>query len=348
MSLALPELAPARAPRPRSPSPGLAIVEEKAELELSPIAEALPPLDAHILDQRSDFIEQIFTKVEKESEMRAYKQQLDDELSRPTTASSSSPQPSSNLSSPGPVTISVPREKDATRERDRRRGSISVSRFGQNPEVPPGTFETASNLPSRKNSLIINAGSTGAFYQAQRYAGSADSFASESEPPHAQEHDEEQVTQMETIAGRMSLGKAVGRTIARRLSRAKTRSRDILTQPNGLMIGVSVEEATVEAHHDAEEEGMLNGSDDMPRTPVTAFVYADAAKEGTRSRRSTISMPNPPPGIATQAAPTTPSPVKDDKKPPPSSWVARAKDISRMIKRRSLAVLPQNAHNSSP
>ena len=87
------------------------------------------------------------------------------------------------------------------------------------------THDNPSTLPSRTNSVIINAGNTGAFYQAQRYAGSADSFASSASgaPPHDEEH--EQVTQMETIAGRVSLGKAMGRTIARRLSRARTRSQ---------------------------------------------------------------------------------------------------------------------------
>ncbi|KAJ2970938.1 hypothetical protein NUW54_g12618 [Trametes sanguinea] len=117
-----------------------------------------------------------------------------------------------------------------------------------------------SALPSRTNSIIINAGNTGAFYQAQRYAGSADSFASHSSsssrPPlspfhshggvpanhyvHADDEELEQVTQMATIAGKVSIGKAVGGIIARRLSmsRGRTRSRDILTSPAGLVIGV--------------------------------------------------------------------------------------------------------------
>ena len=217
------------------------------------------------------------------------------------------------------------------------------------------TNENPSKLPSRKNSLIINAGTNGAFYKAQKYAGSEDSFASDTEetPRPEEGHDEEQVTQMETIAGRVSLGKAVGRTIARRLSRARTRSRDVLAVPvNGLVIGVSVEEATVEA----EQHGAGAGAEDLvgagagavPGTPLGAtFVYAEVtATEGSRSRRSTISMPNAPPAVvAAAAAAVSPSPAaaKEEKRSAASAWVSKARDITRMLKRRSMAVLPQNS-----
>ena len=161
---------------------------------------------------------------------------------------------------------------------------------------------------------------------------------------------------METIAGRVSLGKAVGRTIARRLSRARTRSRELLTVvPAGLVIGVSVEEATVEAVK-GEGEGAdcmgvagEGGDDRIPRTPHgTTFVYAEAAlqKEGTRSRRSTISMPNAPPGLvmaAQQQQLQLQQQAVEEKKSTPSSWMTKARDITRMLKRRSMAVLPQNS-----
>lgn len=201
-----------------------------------------------------------------------------------------------------------------------------------------GTFDSPGKLPSRKNSIIINASKSGAFYQAQKFAGSADSFASDTEdahPAHEDVHDEEQVTQMETIAGRVSLGKAMGRTIARRLSRA--RSRDILTVPSGLVIGVSVEEATVEAEHQEEENG------EAPQSPVgTVFAYAQG--EGTRSRRSTISMPNPNPN-ATPPPSTPPLPVTaiSEKRLSATAWMARAKDFTKRFKRRSMGILPQNS-----
>ena len=127
------------------------------------------------------------------------------------------------------------------------------------------THDNPSTLPSRTNSVIINAGNTGAFYQAQRYAGSADSFASSASgaPPHDEEH--EQVTQMETIAGRVSIGRAVGGIIARRLSRSRTRSRDILATPGGLVIGVSVEEATTEADAEGDTDVDADAEGDVER-----------------------------------------------------------------------------------
>ena len=171
--------------------------------------------------------------------------------------------------------------------------------------------------------------------------------------------EEEQVTQMETIAGRVSLGKAMGRTIARRLSRARTRSRDILAVPNGLVIGVSVEEATVEAEHADGDDGTGLG----PGTP-TAFVFAQAdvvangGREGggTRSRRSTVSMPNPmvvgrtptPTSVQTLDKEKDSIKEKDRRAVATSSWVAKALDLTRRLKRRSMAVLPQSTLNSAP
>ena len=167
---------------------------------------------------------------------------------------------------------------------------------------------------------------------------------------------------METIAGKVSLGKAVGRTIARRLSRA--RSRDILTVPvslvgsgasGGVVIGVSVEEATVEAEADGEHHEAP-----PPGTPTT-FVFAQAEAlnanaTGTRSRRSTVSMPNP---MVVGRAPTPTSvqtldkekdciKEKDRRTAVTSSWVAKALDLTRRLKRRSMAVLPQSTLNSAP
>ncbi|KAI0352023.1 hypothetical protein OH77DRAFT_830329 [Trametes cingulata] len=232
------------------------------------------------------------------------------------------------------------------------------------------TRDSPSALPSRTNSVIINAGKTGAFYQAQRYAGSADSFASShsglsaslpgaaspAQRPHEEEM-QEQVTQMETIAGKVSLGRAVGGLIARRLSRSRTRSRDILATPSGLVIGVSVEEATTEAEHgegDGEGEGDalrgVLGGEKAPRSPLgTAFVYAAPPPEGMRSRRSTLSMP----GTGTGSSNTNSSESAgaqggagvqgQERRLSAAGWVAKAKDLTKKFRRRSMAVLPQNS-----
>ncbi|KAI0330424.1 hypothetical protein GY45DRAFT_1250927 [Cubamyces sp. BRFM 1775] len=286
-------------------------------------------------DSRTDFIEQIFQKVEEETERRAQAQQeYEDTQSRLQ----------SRIASPAPVAAPTPRDGP----RDRRRGSISVSRFGQATDLASHTHDNPSTLPSRTNSVIINAGNTGAFYQAQRYAGSADSFASSvHSAPHDEEH--EQVTQMETIAGKVSIGRAVGGIIARRLSRSRTRSRDILATPNGLVIGVSVEEATTEAEAEGETdvEGEADGVNEKrkgagaglpPKSPRgTSFVYAQA--DGLRSRRSTLSMPG---GTAANGA-SGDNAAGLERRLSAVGWVAKAKDLTKKFRRKSMAVLPQNS-----
>ncbi|KAI9064773.1 hypothetical protein FKP32DRAFT_1569217 [Trametes sanguinea] len=336
-------------------------------------------------DSRTEFIEQIFQKVEEESERRAQEQlQYEEAQAR---------QQQSRVASPAFTTSQLPLAPTASiagtgtsgtvRDRDRRRGSISVSRFGQIVVRDSHDTSNPSALPSRTNSIIINAGNTGAFYQAQRYAGSADSFASHSSsssrPPlspfhshggvpanhyvHADDEELEQVTQMATIAGKVSIGKAVGGIIARRLSmsRGRTRSRDILTSPAGLVIGVSVEEATteVECADEADVEGETTaGGAPMQRPPMsprgTSFVYADAQvaaqqqAPGTRSRRSTLSMPGS--SVASLANGNgqangngEETQARGERRLSAAGWVAKAKDLTRKFRRRSMAVLPQNS-----
>ncbi|OSC98454.1 hypothetical protein PYCCODRAFT_1471077 [Trametes coccinea BRFM310] len=348
-------------------------------------------------DSRTEFIEQIFQKVEEESERRAQEQlQYEEAQAR---------QQQSRVASPALTSSQLPLTPTASiagagagvsgtvRERDRRRGSISVSRFGQIVAADAQDTTNPSALPSRTNSVIINAGSTGAFYQAQRYAGSADSFASSHSsassrhPPrspfhpnsntarhyaHADDEELEQVTQMATIAGKVSIGKAVGGLIARRLSmsRGRTRSRDILTSPAGLVIGVSVEEATteVECADEAEAEvavGTVAGVEaPLQRPPMsprgTSFVYADAQvalqqqqqAPGTRSRRSTLSMPGSSVasiangsgnGSGDGSGEGAGAGAAGERRLSAAGWVAKAKDLTRKFRRRSMAVLPQNS-----
>ncbi|KAI0753409.1 hypothetical protein C8Q80DRAFT_1267815 [Daedaleopsis nitida] len=282
-------------------------------------------------DARSDLIEQIFQKVEEETERRALEEQREEERSRPSTANRPSP---TGTTATGSTAAAAAATAAAGRDptRDRRRGSISVSRFGQTADLSAGTCDNPSKLPSRKNSLIINAGTNGAFYKAQKFTGSADSFASDTELPQQEDaHDEEQVTQMETIAGRVSLGKAMGRTIARRLSRARTRSRDILTVPSGLVIGVSVEEATTEAEHHGD--AAANGA--APLVPIGTTIV-DALE--TIDDQHAQPAPSAPPTMS-----AFPDKEKDLKRLSAVTWMARAKDLTRRLKRRSMAVLPQHS-----
>lgn len=235
-----------------------------------------------------------------------------------------------------------------------------AARFPQATDLTSHTLDNPSTLPSRTNSVIINAGNTGAFYQAQRYAGSADSFASSVHSASsaaanggARLHDEEheQVTQMETIAGKVSIGRAVGGIIARRLSRSRTRSRDILATPSGLVIGVSVEEATTEAEAegDTDVDGESEGANEKgkgaslpPKSPRgTSFVYAQA--DGLRSRRSTLSMPGGTAVNVVNGAGGENAAAGLERRLSAAGWVAKAKDLTKKFRRKSMAVLPQNS-----
>ncbi|KAI0071170.1 hypothetical protein K474DRAFT_664133 [Panus rudis PR-1116 ss-1] len=218
--------------------------------------------------------------------------------------------------------------------KSRRRGSVSVSRFGQPTELSPEpivtTSTTPSTRPSRSSSLVIQ---KAAFYsvgsQNILQHGSADSLASESaNDPDKLVEDVSQSTQIATIAGKQSISKA----ISRRLSRARTRSRELLggggvgtsasanlslTGGNGngvVMIDVAVTEATVEYHHSDDED--LDG-----RPKSSAAVYSgDGPMEKLRTQRSA-------PGLQQQQS--------GEK----AGWMSKARDLTARIKRRSMAAL---------
>ncbi|THH27818.1 hypothetical protein EUX98_g6370 [Antrodiella citrinella] len=139
--------------------------------------------------------------------------------------------------------------------------------------------------------------------------GSADSLASASEDPVLQVEDHGHSTTMATITGRQTISKA----ISQRLSRVRTRSRDVLTTntTGNFIIGVAVQEATVEHH---EEPGAGN------ETPQATVV------------KSTVQAPQ---GVKRQQS----APKLDAS----SSWMAKAKELTSRLsfKRKSMAALPQ-------
>lgn len=124
--------------------------------------------------------------------------------------------------------------------RDRRRGSISISRYGQPTELDS---RPTSGRASRTSSIIVPKPT---FYQLDSRLqhpplGSTDSFASDTTSDPSLDHveDEQQVAQTHIIPGQ-SLSKA----ISRRLSRA--RETVPLAIGGALVIGVAVEANTVE------------------------------------------------------------------------------------------------------
>ncbi|KAF7798876.1 hypothetical protein EIP86_010104 [Pleurotus ostreatoroseus] len=258
----------------------------------------------------TDMFEHIFRRLEEESAQRAWEEEERERLEaeaegRPTAQEiADEVLPSANSG-----TIRSTRE--------RRRTSVSISRYG-GPPAPTDGQPTESQPPStrasRSSSIVVTRPT---FYQLDArqspQSGSADSLASSSvgADPAADVEEVPSVTTQQVWAPKQSLSKA----ISRRLSRA----RDVLPLPvntphgNGsLVIGVAVEEATIE--HRAEE-GAVDAD-----TVSTARVYSGTL----RSQRST-------PGLNEKAS---------------TGWVSKAKDITSKFRRKSIAVL--NAAPISP
>lgn len=214
------------------------------------------------------------------------------------------------------VDPSVIPEPDSTTStlKEPRRGSISISRFGQaTADHTPAVSRMPSTRPSRSSSMV----SKTPFYQldteqTQVYTDSTDSFASlDSGDEDPSIHHEDKVeSSMFFEPGKRSISKA----ISRRLSRAREPPQVLPSASfvsETLVIGVAVEEATVEHRSDS---GDWHSADNVS---TTTQVYSGAL----RSRRSA-------PGLYQKA--TTSSPF---------AWVSRAKDIVSQFRRKSIASL---------
>ncbi|KAF9524339.1 hypothetical protein CPB83DRAFT_877663 [Crepidotus variabilis] len=207
------------------------------------------------MDDSFDPLEKIFQKVEEESERRAQK-----ELEREEAA---------ELHDKPPVS-------KAQREKERRRGSISISRFGKVDE------NSASPSPTPLTPTISTITSNSPFYQAQIANGSTTSVASGASAfsgEHAHSEDRNHVTQMQHIAGKQSIS---SRIIPRRLSRANSTSvmPSTLNQvESNVIIGVSVQEATEDSAHP-------KGDDPVPverRASVQALGVPSLRSKASRS-----------------------------------------------------------------
>ncbi|EPQ55230.1 hypothetical protein GLOTRDRAFT_121456 [Gloeophyllum trabeum ATCC 11539] len=186
-----------------------------------------------------EHIEEIFKRVEEESEKRALEEQ------------SIQQNPQSRPSSSGAV------------GGRRRGGSVSISRFGEPIEPSQGTESSNSSVtnPAARLSRIASKSNV---YQSRLHTASSsrDSFASEhSAGPHEEhaedDEDDEHITRMQTITGRQTLTKAVGDILARKMSRSRSNSRSMITPSDtgtsAVVIGVSVQQATVQAANDQDD-----------------------------------------------------------------------------------------------
>ncbi|KAF9075614.1 hypothetical protein BDP27DRAFT_1041751 [Rhodocollybia butyracea] len=205
---------------------------------------------------------------------------------------------------------------DVQKLKARRRGSISITRFGQLAEEPLPSKEPTSTSPPNSPTTIITALTTqSSFYQSQLLntsRESLDSHASDNEGLHAE--DDNHVTQVHRIAARQTLTRTMGSFLPRRLSRA--RSRPVIEDMDGtLVIGVSVQAATVEESNDAES-----------RLP-TAIVIAGG--------NDSLS-----PALNPKASKSSLRSVSSNNNPSNTNWVAK---FTKILRRKSGQPLTQTA-----
>ncbi|KAF8216801.1 hypothetical protein K438DRAFT_1953698 [Mycena galopus ATCC 62051] len=225
--------------------------------------DSSPPITLHITDLACPGpLEKIFQQVEEQNERRAQQQQ--------------------EVESKDSVTATIPRvESSENVKKGRRRGSISITRFGQL-STSDATSDGSSVGPTTPALSDIAAKSP--FFRQQLKNGSQTSFASggsAADDAEAHHEDDHHVTHMHTIAPKQSLSRAVGGFLPRRLSRA----RSVLHNGGGgsgtdMVIGVSVAAATVELAEDAEV------------APATV-VHAPGALHHKQSKSSIASMNKP-------------------------------------------------------
>ncbi|KAI0821162.1 hypothetical protein BC629DRAFT_1458891 [Irpex lacteus] len=252
-----------------------------------------------VVTTRTDMLEQLFQRLEEEHEIRALAQEEPSLVDVPPASAHQAHEDPDALLDP---TVDASIAATVRAPRDRRRGSISISRYG-GPTAEPTITEPriTSTRPSRSSSIVLQ---KPAFYQLDTTpsgparTGSADSLASDNADPAMDVEEPDLVTQIAQIHP----ARSISRAISRRLSRAKELPLPSPSSTSTLVIGVAVEEATHES----------NSIDDGPRVTVTTSTL--------RTQRST-------PGLRDKAAAAAGS---------PAGWVSKAKD---MFRRRSIAAL---------
>ncbi|KAI9465144.1 hypothetical protein BJY52DRAFT_1209586 [Lactarius psammicola] len=175
---------------------------------------------------KPDAFEEIFLKLEEESERRAIMMQAEE----------------ARVSSRTPDLAAA--SQRAGQRRQRYRGSISISRFGH---IEDYTQQASSSSTPQTPTAFVDGMTTFApFYHSQSYNDSADSLSSESslDDDAAFRAESEHVTQVHRIAGRLSLPRSVGGMLQRTLSRPNCLSPR--AADTNVVIGVVVEENHVE------------------------------------------------------------------------------------------------------
>ncbi|KAJ3784318.1 hypothetical protein GGU11DRAFT_336711 [Lentinula aff. detonsa] len=255
-----------------------------------------------------DSLEKIFQRVEEESQRRA-------EAEMPVSKDQVKNQ-EGELTKPTPIDM-----QKLSSLKSRRRGSVSITRFGQLADDSSAKDPPASTPPTSPT-IITALAAQSPFYQSQLLNTSHDSIGShtfDNEGSHAE--DDNHVTQVHRIAARQTLSRTVGSFLPRRLSRA--RSRPVIEDSDGtLVIGVSVKAATATVEESSAESH-------LPSATVTvgaSLAPKLQSKESKSSLRSTSS---------------------NSKWVSNNNWVAKAKDFTKKLRRKSGQPLTQPAPRST-
>lgn len=251
-------------------------------------------------------LEQIFLRIEEEVERRAQ----NDQLSVPTVADDASQ--TSATSRTSETTAIASERQQSHKNKARRRASISISRFGQ---IDSDSLDSPSKSSTPSNERIVSALAS-PIYRARAERGSTDTLESGHLSEDDAQHvvDDEHVTQVHRIAPRQSISRAIGNVLPRRLSRA--RSRPVLREGDmagNMVIGISVQAATVEA-----------SGNEVDEPPLTSSVYATFA-EADRSLQTKPSQSS----LRSNVSPNSSGSGAN------SGWVARAKSFTNKLRRKS-------------
>jgi hypothetical protein len=249
-------------------------------------------------------LEQIFLRVEEESQRRA---DADDGIQELEILEGKNTVEA--LAKTAPIDVQKLTVKA------RRRGSVSITRFGQLADEITSKEASVTSPPNSPATFITTLASQSTFYQSQLLNtshDSLDSHASENEGLHAE--DDNHVTQVQTIPARQTLSRTVGALLPRRLSRA--RSRPVMREIDGTMvIGVSVQAATA----------TIDGESRVPPATVTVG-NSDSLTPSLNSKASKASL---------RSISSTSNRVSN------SNWVTKAKGFTKKLRRKSGQPLTQ-------
>ncbi|KAF9645393.1 hypothetical protein BDM02DRAFT_584057 [Thelephora ganbajun] len=207
-------------------------------------------------------------------------------------------------------------------EKARRRGSLSVSRFGQIPEHSVDIALGQSGI-SRTASAVSSLALKSPLY-AQPPAPSVDSFGSEEET-HEVGPIDDHVTQMRHISGKPSISKTVGGMISRTISTRRSKNNVKVVNSQNLFIGVSVTE-----HERELEASELENESEAAKGLVVTTTTVHAPLKKQLSKRNLR-------GFAIEEQ---------------GDWMSRARKFGQKIRRKSQAWLtgqgPKTVTASTP